>query len=80
MAKVMKHIFWFQHRYLPTGVDHGKGDVTSTLTLSKTACNVDMTLILFTCKCGAVKTKLVQGYWDLDEVRDKFLDIVKDKI
>ena len=80
MEKNMKHIFWFQHRYLPTGVDHGTGDITSTLTLGTIKKDVDMTLILFTCKCGAVKTKLVQGYWDLDQVKDKFLDIVKDKI
>jgi hypothetical protein len=80
MEKNMKHIFWFQHRYLPVGVNEGTGDVQSTLNLRTVARNVPMTLVLFKCKCGKVKTKVIEGKWTLDQVRDKFLDIVKDKI
>ncbi len=76
----MIHIFWFQHHYWPLSVRNGKGDRASSLTLETEAKNIPLTLILFKCNCGKIKTKLVEGEWTLDEVKEKVVDIIADKI
>lgn len=76
----MRHVFWFQHKYLPISVKHGTADVHSTLTNEKLSEKVPCTLVLYKCKCGHIMTKTIKGDWTLDEVKERLLDKIKERL
>lgn len=66
----MKHIFWFQHNYKPIKVSHGRAKSYDRLTNYLLGENIPATLILEKCKCGSLKTQLIEGFHTLEEIVD----------
>jgi len=65
----MKHIFSFQHKYVPIKATQCYGTCENTLT-GRTKENVQSTNILLKCECGEFKTKLIAGFWTLEDIQD----------
>lgn len=63
----MKHYFW-QHEYIPIKVRHVYAKSMSTLTEKILETNVPATEILKKCKCGKMKTELIEGTWELEDI------------
>lgn len=65
----MKHFFW-QHEYVPFKVEHIYAKQISTLTERVLADKIPSTQILKRCKCGKLKTELIEGLYSLDDITD----------
>jgi len=66
----MKHIFRFQHKYVPIKATQCYSTYENTLT-GRTKENVQATNILLRCECRNFKTKLIAGFWTLEDIQNK---------
>jgi hypothetical protein len=64
----MMHILWFQHKFKTISVQHGKAKCYNVLTNILLGENIPATLILRKCKCGKIKTELIQGIHSLTDI------------
>lgn len=66
----MKHIFWFQHDHKPIKAYYCRAKSFDTLTNYLLGENIPATLILKKCKCGNLKTELIEGFHTLEDIVD----------
>lgn len=63
----MVHFFW-QHEYIPIKVEHIYAKSISTLTERVLADGIPATQILKRCECGKLKTEIIRGHYELNEL------------